>query len=307
MRILVTGAGGFVGGHLSANLIQAGHEVVATSLRPFDARGALATAVVNLLDLPKIKEIVAQYEPEAVIHLAAQASVVRSWADPAETYRTNVVGTSNLLESVKDRPHIRVLLVGSAQEYGGADRPLAETDPLRPSSPYAVSKAAQELLGLLYHRELGVPVVMARSFNHTGPGQSADYAVGSFCSQIAAIERQGRPPQLRVGPQDAVRDFLDVRDVADAYRLLAESGQAGEAYNVASGEGARIGDLLKMLLDRTGLAGVVEVLEEPATRAGDPHMLVGDSSKIRAAVGWRPRIPIQISLVETLDWYRKPP
>jgi GDP-4-dehydro-6-deoxy-D-mannose reductase len=279
---------------------------VAASRQSFDSPGAEAALVFDLAQPEPIRDVVSTYVPDAVIHLAAQASVQRSWLDPVDTYTSNVVGASNLLEALRPHPATRVLLVGSAQVYGDAEpgHLLRETDPLRPRSPYAVSKIAQELVGDLYRREAGLPVVMARSFNHTGPGQSEEYAVGSFASQVAAIEAGERPPRLEVGRLDSVRDFLDVRDVCGAYRLLVERGQPGEVYNVSSGRGVRVGELLAMLLDAAGLAASVEVVETAPPRTGDPGALIGDNTKIRRAVGWEPQIPIERSLGDALDWYR---
>lgn len=307
VRILVTGAGGFVGSHLTENLALAGHEVVAASRQPIDARGAEAAIVFDVADPESVRNAVAEFLPDAVIHLAAQASVRRSWHDPVSTYTSNVIGASNLLEALRSRPGTRVVLVGSAQVYGDAvpGRPLVESDPLRPRSPYGVSKVAQELVGELYHRELGMPVVMARAFNHTGPGQSEEYAIGSFASQVAGIEAGEQPPRLEVGRLDSVRDFLDVRDVCEAYRLLMEGGEPGEAYNVSSGKGVRVGDLLRLLIDEAELVSSVEVVETAPARAGDASALIGDNAKIRRAVGWEPRIPIERSLGDALDWYRR--
>jgi GDP-4-dehydro-6-deoxy-D-mannose reductase len=309
VRILVTGAGGFVGSHLTNNLVLANHEVVAASRQPFDSPSANAVFAFDVADPEAVRKAVAEVLPDAVIHLAAQASVRRSWDDPVETYSSNVIGASNLFEALRPQSGTRVLLVGSAQVYGDAvegtrGRPLTERDPLRPRSPYGVSKVAQELVGQLYHRELGMPVVMARSFNHTGPGQSEEYAIGSFASQVARIEAGEQPPRLEVGRLDSVRDFLDVRDVCEAYRLLLERGEPGEAYNVSSGRGRRVGDLLRVLLEEAGLASSVEVVETAPPREGDPGALIGDNAKIRQAVGWEPRVPIERSLADALDWYR---
>jgi GDP-4-dehydro-6-deoxy-D-mannose reductase len=307
VRILVTGAGGFVGWHLTENLVLAGHEVIAASRQPFEPPGAEAGLVFDVGDPGAVLGAVAELRPDAVVHLAAQASVRRSWQDPVDTYTSNVIGASNLFEALRSRPETRVVLVGSAQVYGEAPpgRLLVESDPLRPRSPYAVSKVAQELVGELYHRELGMPVVMARAFNHTGPGQSEEYAIGSFASQVASIEAGEQPPRIEVGRLDSVRDFLDVRDVCEAYRLLVERGEPGEAYNVSSGRGVRIGDLLHVLMEEAGLAASVEVVEVAPARAGDPGALIGDNAKIRRAVGWEPRIPIERSLGDALDWYRR--
>jgi GDP-4-dehydro-6-deoxy-D-mannose reductase len=307
VRILVTGAGGFVGWHLTENLVLARHEVVAASRQPFDVPAGEAGLVFDIADPEAVRKAVAEVLPDAVVHLAAQASVRRSWDNPADTYTSNVIGASNLLEALRSQPETRVVLVGSGQVYGdaAAGHLLTERDPLRPRSPYGVSKVAQELVGELYHRELGMPVMMARSFNHTGPGQSEEYAIGSFASQVARIEAGEQPPRIEVGRLDSVRDFLDVRDVCEAYRLLLERGEPGEAYNVSSGTAVRIGHLLDVLLVEAGLASSVEVVETAPPREGDLGALIGDNAKIRRAVDWKPRIPIERSLADALDWYRR--
>lgn len=305
MRILVTGAAGFVGTHLIPNLVTAGHEVIAASHAPWDCPLANDTAVFDLRDRPRVIEAVHVHRPDAVIHLAAQASPRRSWEDADETFAVNVGGVSHLLEGLADRPDTRVLLVGSAQEYGnGTEHPLRESDLLEPQSPYGVSKVAQEMVGALYRRRYGMPVIAARPFNHTGPGQSTEYAIASFCAQVAAIERGEQEPRMTVGWLDARRDYLDVRDVVDAYRVLVESGQSGEVYNVASGEAQRIGDLLDILLQACGLADKIEVTAAEAGRPGDAAVLVGDASKLRGGLGWAPRIPMATSVVDTLNFYR---
>lgn len=307
MRIFVTGAGGFVGGHLLTTLSEAGHVVTAGSHAPFEPPVPTEVEVFDVRDAARFKEVMRAHRPDAVIHLAAQASPRLSWEASDETYAINITGTSHLLEALSDRPDTRLLLVGSSQEYGATsiDRPLVETDPLLPVSPYGVSKVAQELVGGMYRRHLGMPVLVARPFNHTGPGQSTEYAIGSFSSQVAEIERGERDPRLTVGWLDSRRDYLDVRDVTNAYRLLIEGGVPGEAYNVASGKAERIGDLLDILLDAAGLTDVVEIVAALEPRPGDPPVLVGDSSKLQGGLGWKPQIPLTTSLADTLDSYRK--
>ena len=306
MRILVTGAGGFVGTHLIDNLLGGGHEVIAASHTPWEPAQPVATAVFDVRDGERFKQVVAEHNPDSVIHLAAQASPRLSWQNSDETYAVNVTGASHLFEAVAHRSETRILLVGSAQEYGYgvSGQPLTESDPLQPRSPYGVSKVAQELVGALYRRHFGLPVLYARPFNHTGPGQSPEYAIGSFCSQVAEIEQGTREPRMKVGWLGSRRDFLDVRDVVNAYRIILEEGQAGEVYNVASGEARRIGDLLDILLEAAGLQGVVEVVADAEPRPGDPEVLVGDASKLREGLGWVPGIAMATSLVDTLDSYR---
>lgn len=306
MKTLVTGAGGFVGGYLIDALVSGGHEVVLTSTEPL--RTTHRSEVLDIRDSTRFKEVVSAHEPDAVIHLAAQPSVPKSWEDPANTYETNIIGTSNLLEAVKDRTTTRVLLVGSGQQYRRLDeeRPFSEDDPLEAASPYALSKVAQEQMGRLYHREFGLHVMIARAFNHMGPGQGPHYAIGAFCSKVVAIERGQADPHLVVGYLGSRRDVLDVRDVVKAYLTLIEKGTAGEAYNVCTGDGRSIGELLDILVGLARVDGEVKITSDPDPRPGDPTYSVGDPSKM-AALGWKAAIPIEKSLADTLDWYRSLP
>lgn len=243
-------------------------------------------------------------EPEGIVHLAAQASVGGSWDDPAATYRSNIEGTGNLLDAVRDKKP-RVLLVGSAQQYAipAEGHLLTEDDPQAADSPYALSKIAQEQMGLMYLKQFGLPSVFARSFNHTGPGQSPEYAVGSFAFQIAKLERSGGGV-MDVGNLDSRRDFLDVRDVVRAYLLLLEGGTAGEAYNVCSGRAVRMGDVLDKLLEVAGIGENVQVQQQRLHVSAAADQLVGDPTKLQTAVGWAPQIPLDRSLVDTLNRYR---
>jgi GDP-4-dehydro-6-deoxy-D-mannose reductase len=200
-----------------------------------------------------------------------------------------------------------VLVVGSAEEYGMVDpseNPLSETTPLRPSSPYAVSKVAQAALAQLYGPSGGMRVVLTRTFPHTGPGRGESFAESSFARQIAEIEADLRPPVLSVGNLDAIRDYCDVRDVVRAYWALLEKGEAGATYNVCGGRGRSIRELLDMLLECSRVR--VEVRVDPERlRPSDVPALVGDPSKLRADTGWEPRVPLEQSLADLLDDWRR--
>jgi GDP-4-dehydro-6-deoxy-D-mannose reductase len=300
VRVAVTGASGFVGGYMVGHLDRLGHEVVALIRRP-ETQWGVHTETMDIEIYDSVLDCISRVKPDAVVHCAAQASVSRSWDDPDRTYRTNILGTGNLLEVLRGRP-VKLLLVGSAQQYGRSPlgRPLKESAEMAPRSPYAVSKLAQEHMGLTYHRRYGLEVIATRPFNHTGPGQSPEYAVGSFCSQVAAMER-GVIRELQVGNLEAVRDLLDVRDVVAAYGRLLESGKTGEVYNVCSGRGVRMGDLLATVMEMAGLPKSASVISQAE---GDSDVLVGDPSRICSELRWTPGVALDRSLAESLDWYR---
>lgn len=288
-RIWVTGAGGFVGGHLLPRLRAAGAEVLPTD-HDVDVREAapLAAALGRL-------------RPDAVIHLAARSSVAASLGERRETWETNYLGVRHLLRAAVERaPQTRILLVGSGVVYGSARPgapPFAESAPLRPGSPYAWTKACADLLGAR-HAARGLAVVRARPFNHTGPGQSPVFVAASFARQIAEIEAGRREPVLRVGNLESVRDFLAVEDVVEAYLRLLDPGVPPAAYNVARGRGVRIGDLLEMLLDEARVRPRVEP-DEARWRPTD--VAVGSAERLHETTGWAPRRPLAASLRALLD------
>jgi GDP-4-dehydro-6-deoxy-D-mannose reductase len=312
VRLLVTGIAGFVGGHL-VDHVRAHHPQV--TLLGLDSRpGArvrelkVETIAADMEDPAAVRDAIGETRPDGIVHLAAQSSPQRSWDDPAGTLRTNVLGLLNLLEGARAhglKP--RVLAVGSAEEYGllqPGDLPVREDTPLRPLTPYAVSKVAQGYLGLQYALSTGIPVVRTRTFHHTGPRRGETFAESSFARQLAEIEAGRRPPVIEVGNLDAVRDFTDVRDVVGAYWALLEGGRAGEVYNVCSGTGLRMRDLLQALIETAGLR--VEVRVDPARlRPSDVPELVGDPTRIRQAVGWAPQLPLRRTLADLLQYWRE--
>ncbi len=278
MRIWVTGAAGFVGRRLCAALEGDGHAVIGVDRE------------IEITDAALVAREIASARPDAIAHLAAQSSGARSLREPERRARVNYLGTRAVLEgALRGAPAARVLLVTSGEVYGSTAPdapPLRESDPLAPRTPYARSKACADLLGAAYAAR-GLAVVRPRPFNHTGAGQSGVFVAPSFALQVAAIAR-GAPARLRVGNLDSVRDFLDVADVVDAYRRLLAPGVAPGVYNVASGVGRRIGELLETLCELAGVRPEVEVDRE---RWRPPDRAVGDAARLRTATGWEPRTP----------------
>jgi GDP-4-dehydro-6-deoxy-D-mannose reductase len=306
VRVLVTGAGGFVGRHLVAGLRARGHEVVPADRAP--AAGDEDTLPLDVTDPLGVRGAVELAQPDAVAHLAAQAFVPASLAEPEATFDVNAHGTLHVLEAVRafadqGGPAPRVLVVSSGDVYGAQPRdafPLRETTAPLPRNPYAASKVAAEALALAHARAYGVDAVVTRAFNHVGPGQDERFAVVAFALQIARAAA-GRGPRVLVGNLDASRDFLDVRDVCDAYALLLEGrGVAGEIYNVCSGTATTMREILRRLVEFARVP--VEVREDPARlRPADVPVSVGDASKLREATGWTPRIPLAAALRAVYD------
>ncbi len=306
MRVLVTGAGGFVGAHLVTALRSRGHDVVPADRSSLP--GDDDTLPLDVTDALGVRGAVELAQPDAIAHLAAQSFVPASLADPDGTFDVNAAGTLRLLDAVRafaeqgGRPP-RVLVVSSGDVYGAQPPgafPLRETTAPLPRSPYAASKVAAEAVTLAYARSYGVDAVVTRAFNHIGPGQDERFAVVAFALQIARVAA-GQARTVLVGNLDASRDFLDVRDVCDAYALLLEGGgAAGEIYNVAGGTATTLREILRRLIEIARVP--VEVREDPARlRPADVPVSVGDASKLREATGWTPHIPLAAALRAVYD------
>ncbi len=333
----VTGALGFVGRHLTTALLQAGSPVyglgkqpdgvplpatagelvlsgpdpeLAGAYRYSGPAGTLAYMDLDLEDGSTLAGLLARLQPAVVYHLAAQSSAAVSFREPAATLRTNLLGTLNLLEAVRQLPkdlRPAVLVIGSAEEYGPQPPdapPLREDAPLNPISPYGVSKAAQSLLCRQYVRSYDLRVVLTRSFSHTGPGQDERFVFPSFARQIAAAETGRGPRVIRVGNLDAIRDFLDVRDVVRAYLALIEDGTSGQVYHVCSGKPLSIRQGLDMLLTEARVPVTIEP-DPDRSRPADIPVLVGDNSKLRTCTGWEPEWEISHTLAALLAEARK--
>ena len=304
--VLVTGAGGFAGSHLIEYL--AGSGITPTGWirsRPPEAlTGAAAWQVVDLLDRDTVRRKVAELRPSIVYHCAGAPHVAQSWQDTSTPLQSNVLTTHYLFDALRRTGHAcRVLVPGSAHLYAPSAGLLTEDARLAPASPYALSKLAQEQLALRAGAEDGVDVILTRSFNHTGPRQSAEFAAPGMARQIALIEQGVLEPIIKVGNLDAQRDMTDVRDTVRAYALLIERGTPGTIYNVASGLGRPIRDVLQGLVDRARVPVRIEI--DPARfRPSDIPVLIGDASRLRSATGWRPAIAFDRMLDDLLDYWR---
>jgi GDP-4-dehydro-6-deoxy-D-mannose reductase len=326
MKAIVTGASGFVGGYLISRLAASGSEVLGldavlpgpgAAAVSFETGGDMLPPPLpekgveirqcDLLDPQALDSAVDGYRPDIVFHLAAQSSASRSFKDPVGTMRTNVMGTLNLLEAVRRSGKARILVTGSAEEYGirePEDMPLDEDAPVEPVSPYASSKVAQNVLGMQYCRAFDMDIVATRSFNHTGPGQTTVFVLPAFAKQCAEIKAGLREPVLQTGNLDVVRDFLDVRDVAEAYVLLAEKGLPGKIYNVCSGEGLALSDAVDRLTGMTGMEVTVETDPE-LFRPADVPVLTGDGGRLRDDCGWSPSIGKDKMLDDLFAWWER--
>ena len=263
---------------------------------------------VDLRERSTVEALVQSLRPDWVFHLAASSSVAASWEDPAETLTNNIGAQANLLAALVGLERLpRVLVVGSADEYGAPQRDdalLDEDAPLRPITPYGVSKVAQDYLALQYHLSHGLPVVRVRPFNHVGPGQSPAFAVASFARQVARIEAGREAPVLKVGNLESRRDFTDVRDVVTAYRLALEQGRPGDVYNIGSERSVRLREVVDMLLGMSRTQIRVEV-DASRTRPVEARAYRCDSSRLRRLTGWRPSIPLEQTLRDTLEYWRR--
>jgi GDP-4-dehydro-6-deoxy-D-mannose reductase len=306
-RVLVTGLGGFVGSHLLRALGARGDEVYGFGLgSPPAGPGIADWRSGDALDAPAVADAVASARPSHVVHLAGQSSAAISFRQPAETYRTNAMGTWTLLDAVaRHAPYARVLVVGSGEVYGPqpAGSRVDESAPFRPVSPYALSKAAADALSETFARRHALAVVRTRSFGHTGPGQAPTFVVPSFAKQLTEIEAGRAEPVLRVGNLEVVRDITDVRDVVHAYLALLDDGRPGAAYNVCRGEGLPLTDLVARMVGMARVGVRVEV-DRARMRPADLPWLVGDPGAIERDTGWRAAIALDRTLEDVLEEWR---
>lgn len=315
MRALITGITGFAGSHLAEYLLaeHPGVEVYGTHRwrsrmeNVEHLRSKVKLLEADLRDYTSMHSALERSRPDVIFHLAAQSFVPSSWTAPNDTLTTNVSGQTNLFEAVRALRLDPVIQIAcSSEQYGlvlPGETPIKETNPLRPLSPYAVSKVAQDYLGYQYFQSYGLKVVRTRGFNHTGPRRGHVFVTSNFCSQVAAIELGLQEPVIRVGNIDAIRDFTDVRDMVRAYWLAVTKAKPGEVYNIATGHGIAIREMLERLIALGNVEVKVETDPE-RLRPSDVEILIGDASKFKADTGWEPRIPFDQTLRDLLDYWR---
>lgn len=316
MRVLITGITGFAGSHLADHILEYHPDVKIFGLVRWRSRmenilhlqDKITLFEADLKDIVSLKKCLVDIKPDRIFHLAAQSFVPTSWKLPAETFAINAIGQINLFEAVlslKLSPKIHV--AGSSEEYGQVNSdeiPMKETNPLRPLSPYAVSKVAQDLLAWQYFKSYGLKTVRTRGFNHTGPRRGEVFICSNFAKQIAEIEKGKHEPILYVGNLEAKRDFTDVRDVVRAYWLCLERGEEGEVYNVGTGKTCSMKEVLDILLSLSKVKVKIEV-DPIRLRPSDVPVLLSDPSKLRKLSGWEPKIPFKQSLEDLLNYWRE--
>lgn len=314
MKALITGITGFVGSHLAEHLLEKNFEVYGlirwrSRTEHIDhIRNKLNLVEADVCDSHSTESAIKKIKPDYIFHLAAQSFVPASWNAPADTVNTNIIGTVNLFEAVRKSDIDPVIQVAcSSEEYGFVkenELPIKESNPLRPLSPYGVTKVAQENFSYQYHRSYGLKIIPTRAFNHTGPRRGEVFVVSNFAKQIAEIEKKLRDPVIYFGNLEAQRDFTDVRDMVRAYLLAVEKCDPGKPYNICSGKVWKIQEVLDKLLALSDVK-IISKQDPERVRPSDVLVLVGDYSRFRDKTGWQPLISFDQTLKDTLDYWRE--
>ena len=312
-KALITGITGFAGSHLAEHLLNVGMEVYGTVRWRSDLdnieniKNDVHLLTADIRDGHSLEVVLSESKPDYIFHLAAQSFVPMSWRAPTDTMETNLIGTIHLFEAVRKlKISPKIQFAGSSEEYGFVypnELPIAEENPLRPLSPYGVSKLAADKLSYQYYMSYGLHIVVTRGFNHTGPRRGDVFVTSNFAKQIAKIER-GSEPVIRVGNLEARRDFTDVRDMVRGYLLAVEKCQPGEPYNICSGKTIRIKDVLDILLSMTD--NQIEIRQDPGRmRPSDVDVLQGDCSKFKKQTGWEQTISFKKTVEDLLNYWRE--
>lgn len=308
--VLITGAEGFVGTHLIKFLLEnSNYEIYAAFYAEVNNKTEdkrVKYIRMNISDGDNVINVIADIKPDYIYHLAGISFVPASFANPYLTYDTNLIGTLNIYEAVlKLKQLSSILFVSTSEVYGVVSEkevPIKEERALKPQNPYAVSKAAAEMLSYQYYKNYGLNIKIARPFNHIGIGQNSNFAVPAFASQIADIVKSNKSDKIKVGNLDAIRDFLNVKDVLRAYKLIIESEFNGEIFNICSGEGVKIKDILDSLINISGRKIEIE-FDDARMRPSENPIIIGDYSKIRTKLGWSPKIILDETLEEIYNSY----
>lgn len=307
-KALITGATGFVGRYLIDKLYSEDYDIYGTTLSGDlydDPR--ITMFYLDLTDYVSTSKLINQIKPDEVYHLASQSSVKLSWEKPQLTTEVNIIGTINLLESVKEYiPETRVLLIGSSEEYGQTfkhSKQPNEDEKCMPENIYAITKHTQNMIGKMYVKAYNLNVIMTRSFNHVGPKQSPQFVISDFCKQVAEIELLGNKPVIYVGNLESSRDFLDVRDVVNAYFELLKSGTVGEIYNVGSGHSVRISDLLERIISNSSVNISVET-DPQKFRPIEIEETIADITKLQNDTKWHQLYDLDDTILITLNYWR---
>ena len=314
MRVLITGITGFVGSHLAEFLSEKKGVTLYGFARPGSPRHNLESIRRNIrlirCDITQARSVQRALKkicPHRIFHLAGQSFVPASWKDPEETFLANVAGALNLLEAVRQaRINPLIHMAGSSEEYGlisPKKASIKETDVLKPLNPYGISKLAQELLARQYHEQYKLKIVRTRAFQHIGPRQRQEFVASSFAKQVAEAEAGKGRPVLSVGNLEAVRDFTDVRDVVRAYWLSLEKGKVGEVYNVCTGVGHSVKEIVALYAAHSRVRFRVQ-RDFRRSRSLDAPIVVGDGTKFKRRTGWTPAIPFETALVDLLNYWR---
>jgi len=315
LKILITGITGFVGSHLAEYLLKKDPSFSIYGTYRWRSRmeninhikEKLNMVECDLHDSGSVRRMMEQVKPEWIFHLAAQSYVLSSWHAPADTISNNIIGQLNILESMRELEiECRMLIAGSSEEYGLVkpdELPIKETNPLRPMSPYAVSKVGQDMLAYQYYMSYSFHLIRTRAFNHSGPRRGDVFVESNFAKQIVDIEKGKKEPVVRVGNLKAKRDFTDARDIVRAYYLALEKGKPGDVYNICSGKTISIQDLLDILVSKAGVEIKIEI-DPNRLRPSDVPVLLGDYTKFNKLTGWKPEIPFEKTLEDLLNYWR---
>ena len=313
-KVFVTGVDGFVGKYLAKDLVEKGYSVSGTAFSFTDdpdyknLTSLVNIQIIDLLDIEKFSKFLFKEDPDAIIHLAAQSAIPSSWEDPNQTFTINVIGTNNLFKCIEklNLGGIPILIVGAAAEYGHVKNngdPISENDPFCPDNPYAVSKVASEMIAYQYYISHDFHTIRARPFTHVGPSQDEKFVCSEFAKTIASIEKDLISNEIKVGDLSIRRDFLDVRDVVNAYELMIRKSNAGSVYNVCSNKGTSIGEILEILISYSSTH--INVKEDPKKfRNNEANSIVGSNLKLKRDLKWGVKYKLRETLFDMLNHWR---